>query len=61
MRNIKRCTALWRCGSGVRLADSISSHGYDFLLVFYCHVGMSAFSALILLVGRQEEHPACKN
>jgi len=28
---------------------------------FLCPVGDSAFSALTLLVGRQEGHPACKN
>jgi len=25
------------------------------------HPGITAFSALMLLVGRQEGHPACKN
>ena len=30
--------------------------------IFFCVLGRRfAFSALTLLVGRQEEHPACKN
>ena len=33
---------------------------YRLLLLYVCLQG-SAFSALTLLVGRQEEHPACKN
>jgi len=31
------------------------------LLFLVCRVGAVAFSALTLLVGRQEGHPACKN
>ena len=30
-----------------------------YIKMFYCHT-LSAFSALMLLVGRQEGHPACK-
>ena len=29
--------------------------------MYYCELELSAFSALTLLVGRQEEHPVCKN
>ena len=38
------------------------SHNYFLLRPFSTHVcdGMHAFSALTLLVGRQEGHPACK-
>ena len=32
-----------------------------YCILTYCIVAVCAFSALTLLVGRQEEHPACKN
>ena len=44
-------TALWA------MCTALSSLCIDSLLVLQC----SAFSALTLLVGRQEGHPACKN
>ena len=34
----------------------MSVHGFSFFVLVLC----SAFSALTLLVGRQEGHPACK-
>ena len=37
---------------------------FDLYLLHYlisCFMPLAAFSTLILLVGRQEEHPACKN
>ena len=36
-------------------------YGSIFLVLFLCLLPDCAFSALTLLVGRQEGHPACKN
>jgi len=44
-------------------ASSSSSSSSFYCIVLYClfiYYFINAFSALMLLVGRQEEHPACK-
>jgi len=38
-----------------------SSASFELAVVVRFYLAISAFSALTLLVGRQEEHPACKN
>ena len=53
------CQCLDACRSTVDAADAKKAEGasiWALLLLLD-----NAFSALILLVGRQEEHPACKN
>ena len=43
-------SVLWQCGDALR----VSSFTDDVMFAYI------AFSALTLLVGRQEKHPACK-
>ena len=55
----------WRiAGAGghvnLRVAVSVIK-SFEFLIFLYCLFILSAFSALTLLVGLQEQHPACKN
>ena len=40
--------------------DGPSAFLATLLILLFCCVLVCAFSALTLLVGRQEEHPACK-
>jgi len=46
------------CGGLFAVTVSVKLHTY---IHIYCVSEKNAFSALILLVGRQEGHPACKN
>jgi len=51
----------WRPYSDRRLCDVISPYVYKYVYYYYYYYYYGAFSPLTLLVGRQEEHPACKN
>jgi len=39
----------------------ISGEDFDLLVAIFSLIYSLSFSALLLLVGRQEQHPACKN
>jgi len=43
-----------------QVAGGAESAVYDYLIKGLFSVSVYAFSALTLLVGRQEQHPACK-
>jgi len=53
------------CGTllyvNVNQQKSVSHWTYRWLFLFFLYDFASAFSALMLLVGQQEGHPACKN
>jgi len=47
----------------IQLCNTASASDYSFVIIFlvYSRHDVCAFSALMLLVGRQEGHPPCNN
>ena len=52
--------ALFRSSLKVKVTGQ-TAHNDSVHCFVYCYYNVIAFSALTLLVGRQEGHPACKN